>query len=823
MSRNTIRRRLIEQPEHVLQAGEFYICVPEESTNLVTNPSLEVDTTGWTASLVTMSRSTTRSYYGAASLKLVYGVSNAGSYAYSQISVSSNTLYTLSAFAYVESAAGAPASNYAIAVVDGATTYGVTGLTLRMGAWVKYELTFRTGAATTSVYIDLYGPNGTVYWDGIQLEAKPYATTYIDGEQDDCVWTGARHASASYRPPTTRKGGRLQPMKNYKFKIGAIIGAGAAALTTLATPYAQTGGGYYQGSIAPPRTITITGAFECDSAIDLARRRAELLSAVTPLATPQGQPARLVYVPQSCGGNIAEGVVIDGVYSGGLEGNVTNDVGYERASLTFNVYLPFAAIGKSAGDRSVSTTISNALSSPSDIVTRNRITGAWSTLSGGDAGGIVKRMVASTDGLAYILGAFTSIGGVSANYAAKWTGSTFTALSTGPTSASGSQPAAVDASNNLYYGYLISATSARVQKWNGSAWSTLADFTHGSDVRLDAIAVGPDGLIYVAGQFTNAGGTAITNIAKYNGSAWSAMSTAPNGRVRSLAFDKAGNLYAGGDFTTIGGVTVNSIAQWDGSAWSALGAGMTKSSGTCTITTLYVSRSGTLYAYGDFDTAGGVDAKNIAQWNGGGWYPLGAGLSKTVTGYEGAIYEDDSPGVVVAGYYTLVSDSSIQWVTRWTGSTWIPGPVYFATGSGNYLNGGMTVGIYEFLYGSYNAMTVPAVTSVTVNTQTSDVKAVFTGPGQLLSLKNYTTGDEVFFNLTLQAGEVATLTMGQPFKMVSTWRGDISGTIIANSKVSRFRLLPGANNIALLMTGTTGASAAALVTKEMYASLDYSQ
>ena len=34
------------------------------------------------------------------------------------------------------------------------------------------------------------------------------------------------------------------------------------------------------------------------------------------------------------------------------------------------------------------------------------------------------------------------------------------------------------------------------------------------------------------------------------------------------------NLYAGGDFTTAGGVTANNIAKWDGSAWSALGSGM---------------------------------------------------------------------------------------------------------------------------------------------------------------------------------------------------------------------------------------------------------
>ena len=33
-------------------------------------------------------------------------------------------------------------------------------------------------------------------------------------------------------------------------------------------------------------------------------------------------------------------------------------------------------------------------------------------------------------------------------------------------------------------------------------------------------------------------------------------------------------LYAGGDFTTAGGNAANYIAQWNGSSWSALGSGM---------------------------------------------------------------------------------------------------------------------------------------------------------------------------------------------------------------------------------------------------------
>lgn len=826
-----IRRKLLAQPEHVLASGEWFITVPEESTNLVVNPSGEVDTTNWAAvgTGVSISRDTTESYYGAASIKMTdTAATGGGEYIRTEgMTATAGTTYTLS-FRYKKKATVAQTGFVGVFFYTaGAVFISSAAKALARGnvsTWTYETFTFVAPATTASVqlYFSTDGVTSGQYeiWlDGVQLEAKPYPTTYIDGSQDDCIWLGAANASASYRPATTRKGGRLQPMSNYKFRITAIIGAGAAALSTLATPYAQTGGGYYQGSVAPPRVITLVGGFECDSAIDLARRRSELLAAVTPLATPQGQPARLLYVPQSCGANIAEGVVIDGVYGGGLEGNLTNDFGQERASLTFTTYLPFAAIGSSQGDRANTATLNNALSSPLNIISRNKLTGAWSTLSGGAAGGGMQTAL-GPDGLPYFVGTFTTIGGVSANYVAKWTGSTFQALSTGPASAAGVQKIAVGPDGSVYYSAYISATIYRIYKWNGSAWSTLADCTHGANARIDALAVGPDGTLYVGGNFTAAGGTAANNIASYNGSAWSALGTGTNGNVFALATDKAGNLYAGGEFTTAGGTTVNYIAKWSASTWAAMGGGMT-GSGTVGVYGLYIDRVGNLYAGGNFDTAGGVSAIDIAMWNGAGFSPLGGGLN-IGTGVAKLIlmFEDGSPGINVAGFFSVNSDTSIAWVARWTGSTWIPGPVYFAPASGNYLTTFVASGIYEFFGGQFSAATVPAVTSITVTTQTSDVKLTVTGPGKIVSLRNFTTGDEIFFNLTLNAGEVATLTTGQKFSFMSNYRGDISNAIASGSEIARFRLLPGANNVALFTTGTTGASAAALTYRETYASLD---
>ena len=42
----------------------------------------------------------------------------------------------------------------------------------------------------------------------------------------------------------------------------------------------------------------------------------------------------------------------------------------------------------------------------------------------------------------------------------------------------------------------------------------------------------------------------------------------------ALAVLANGDLVAGGQFTTAGGVTANNIARWDGTSWSALGSAM---------------------------------------------------------------------------------------------------------------------------------------------------------------------------------------------------------------------------------------------------------
>jgi hypothetical protein len=64
----------------------------------------------------------------------------------------------------------------------------------------------------------------------------------------------------------------------------------------------------------------------------------------------------------------------------------------------------------------------------------------------------------------------------------------------------------------------------------------------------------------------------------------------------------------GGRFESAGEIEANNIALWDGSSWTALGSG---TDGTIKRIDVY---DGALVVAGSFTKAGGNDARRIARW-----------------------------------------------------------------------------------------------------------------------------------------------------------------------------------------------------------------
>src|SRR5437867_3808936 len=175
---------------------------------------------------------------------------------------------------------------------------------------------------------------------------------------------------------------------------------------------------------------------------------------------------------------------------------------------------------------------------------------------------------------------------------------------------------AVSGSDLYAGGYFTAAgggAATNIAKWNGSSWSALGSGIGGS---VYALAVSGSDL-YAGGYFTAAGGSSANRIAKWNGSSWSALGSGlgrpPGYPVYVYALVVSGSdLYAGGQFTTAGGSAASSIAKWNGSSWSALGSGIGGGVYGSAVYALAVSGSD-LYAGGYFTTAGGKVSAYIAR------------------------------------------------------------------------------------------------------------------------------------------------------------------------------------------------------------------
>jgi hypothetical protein len=133
-----------------------------------------------------------------------------------------------------------------------------------------------------------------------------------------------------------------------------------------------------------------------------------------------------------------------------------------------------------------------------------------------------------------------------------------------------------------------------------------------------------------------------------------------------------GTLYAGGQFTTAGGTAANYIAQWDGSSWSALGLGADNGVGALAVL------GNSLYAAGRFVTAAGGAANYIAQWDGTSWSALGLGMNNAVS----ALAVSGST-LYAGGFFTMAGGTAASRIAQWDGSNWsalgsgISAPTFF--------------------------------------------------------------------------------------------------------------------------------------------------
>jgi hypothetical protein len=298
----------------------------------------------------------------------------------------------------------------------------------------------------------------------------------------------------------------------------------------------------------------------------------------------------------------------------------------------------------------------------------------------------------------YAGGAFTTAGDAVANHVAKWDGTAWSPL-VGPNgNGMGAWVYALHVFDDgtgpaLYAGGSFTTAGGvaanHVAKWDGAAWTPLnGPHDNGVNDRVYALTVFDDGTglaLFAGGFFTTAGGAMANHVAKWNGAAWSPLD-GPNGNgidnwvVYALTvFDDgtAPALYAGGEFITAGGVAANNVAKWDGAAWSPLegpnGNGM---NGRVFDLTVFDDGTGpALYAGGFFTAGGGVAANYAAKWNGAAWSPLegpdGSGLDNWVIALT--VFDDGlGPALYAGGDFTAAGGAAANRLAKWDGDIWSP-------------------------------------------------------------------------------------------------------------------------------------------------------
>ena len=363
-------------------------------------------------------------------------------------------------------------------------------------------------------------------------------------------------------------------------------------------------------------------------------------------------------------------------------GTVWNVLG--TGLVTYSNSAAYALAASGNGELYVGGTFTQTAGIAASRVTKWNGT-TWSSLGtgiGNGANSYVEAVAVSGRGDVYVGGSFTQVGGIIANQVAKWNGTTWSALGAGTGLGNGVNGTiytlAVSGSSEVYVGGDFTQAGGiaayRVAKWDGTTWSGLGTPTNnGVGGTVYALAVSSRGEVYVGGNFTQTASIAANGLAKWDGTNWSSLGTgAANGVTGAVTVIKvagSGEVYVGGAFTQAGGIAANNVAKWNGTAWSSLGIGAANGVDN-TVSALAVSGSGEVYAGGSFAHAGGIAATRVAKWNGTTWSALGTGIGSGVSDYVRTLAVSGSGEVYAGGIFVQAGGIVANNVAHWNGTGW---------------------------------------------------------------------------------------------------------------------------------------------------------
>lgn len=182
----------------------------------------------------------------------------------------------------------------------------------------------------------------------------------------------------------------------------------------------------------------------------------------------------------------------------------------------------------------------------------------------------------------------------------------------------------------------------------------------GTYTAIYAIAVAPDGKIYIGGDFVNFDNQANGDYLAYYDKVtdtWGVVA-ALNGPVQAIAISAAGIVYFAGAFTNAGGVAAaDYIAQWDGSSVTAVGVPVSGAASITAVNALVFDGQGRLWLGGTFTNfANNANADYIAYWDGSNYYALSTGANATV---HSLAYDAITDRIYIGGKFTTLGGGSV--------------------------------------------------------------------------------------------------------------------------------------------------------------------
>lgn len=795
--------------------AKLRILVPDATTNYIENPAFRYATTDWTAVGSTLTRVLTEARFNIASMQVVTNGSALYEGAYYRVNRLSGISDPLTASVYVRGS-----GTVRIRLIDNPTGSEWKGKNtrLRSDRWQRLSVSGRsTGSDDVRLYIEtsVQAQAATFYVDGAQLERHAYETTYVDGDQPDCMWNVENHASLSTHPGDTREGGRWVSLAGCErddpdIYLTVIGGLGVAPIRNNTQPYAYSPGSYFQNSKVTDRVVTLTFHTKAaDTRRDYdgsLRKLHQLRQKLFDVIKPDKVKGSKEFIVEYQDG--AYPLYFKARYDGGLEGewDIRNRW-INSFPIRLLVVSPFlwedTQEAAALGIRDTATV----------NYVMQRVDGEWSEMNGG-FDNVVLDFAIGSHGEIIAVGNFTKANNkanaidpqISVNYVCYWDGTQWRGYGIGANA--GINAVAVAPNGDVIvtgnFTSIGGVACNRIARWvrATSTWTALgAGLTGGAGYD---VAVAPNGDVYAVGAFTHAGGILSHYCARWDGSSWHTMGSDPglNAAVYAIAISADGTqAYLGGAFTdewnNFGSVTAEKIVGYDVSSnlFIDMGDGFNN-----TVRDVVCTASNRVYVCGDFieSATTGQVLLYLAYWNGAQWFEMDGGANDTVYSLDVM----DNGLVLARGDFNLIGSVSASNLALHNGTTWVN------------LDTDISATVYSAIFDRYgNIFTgagltsdFSAITNVE-NIGTAEVSPIIymVGPARLRWIENQTAGVRIYADMDILDDEEVMFDFSKGL-IQSTVRGNLSFDILPGSDMRAWKLLPGWNKIAAMMVNDTGAT-----------------